>query len=227
MIKGRKAEEKMTEQIKNVLERLKANNINALYFESGAEAVKYLEGELKRGAVISAGGSMTVAESGIRELITNGDYVFLDRNRPGITPDETAEVYKNTVIADYYFCSANAITEKGEIVNVDGMGNRLSSVVFGPKQVIIAAGVNKIVKDINAAFLRIKTIAAPKNAVRLSLNTPCAKTGRCVSLLKSDNPDITDGCDSDARICRQYLITGRQKTIGRVTVLLINEELGY
>ena len=215
----------------NILEITKAalekNNINTVCFEKKEQAIEYLKGELKAGETVTCGGSVTLAESGVYSLISNGDYNFLDRTKLSGDPAETTEFYKNSLAADSYFCSANAVTEKGEIVNVDGMGNRITASAFGPKRVFMIVGKNKITKDLNEAFYRIKTIASPRNAVRLSLPTPCAKIGKCVSLLKNDNPGITDGCDSPYRICRDYLIMGKQNDSKRITLLLIDEELGY
>lgn len=170
---------------------------------------------------------MSLIESGVWELLNNGNYRFLDRNRQGITPEEQAEIYKSCIGADFYFCSANAVTEKGELVNVDGFANRISSIAFGPKKVIMIVGVNKIVKDVSEGLLRVKKIAAPKNCVRLGINNPCAKLGHCVSLEKCENPDFADGCNSDRRICTQYLISGRQREKNRITVIICGEDLGY
>lgn len=217
----------MTEKIKALCEALQKNNINALYFENSLEAIGHLKNTLKRGAVISSGGSVTLNDTDILELIKGKDYNYLDRGKPGITIEEAKAVYKNILDADYYFCSANAVTKKGEIVNVDGYGNRITASIFGPEKVYIVIGTNKIVNDLNEAFLRIKTIAAPKNAVRLNCSTPCAKLGKCVSLVNCDNPGVTDGCDSPQRICRDYLIIGKQKNADRINVIIINKELGY
>lgn len=217
--------------MENVLEKvsraLNKNNINALLFQNKLAAVDYLKSVLKAGETVTCGGSVTLAESGVYSLISNGDYNFLDRTKLSGDKAETTAFYKNTLSADSYFCSANAVTENGEIVNVDGMGNRITASAFGPERVFMIVGKNKIVKDLEEAFLRIKKVASPRNAVRLSLPTPCAKIGKCVSLLKSDKPGITDGCDSPYRICRDYLILGKQNDKKRITVLLINEELGY
>lgn len=217
----------MTDRVKVLIQNLERNNFNAFYFEDSKSAVEYLKTNLKKGATVTSGGSMTLGQSGIAALISGGEYNFLNRANMGNSEEEFFEFYKNTLGCDYYFCSANAVTEKGEIVNVDGLGNRISASAFGPKQVFIIMGTNKIVKDTTAAFLRVKTVAAPKNAVRLSCDTPCAKIGKCVSLLKSDNPGITDGCDSPHRICRDYLVMGKQNNTKRITVIIIDEELGY
>ncbi|MBQ7901740.1 MAG: lactate utilization protein, partial [Clostridia bacterium] len=135
-------------------------------------------------------------------------------------------IYRAVFSADAFITSTNAITENGELYNVDGNSNRVSAMLFGPERVIVVAGYNKIVADINDAIKRVKTIAAPINSARLGVETPCTKTGKCVSLAKA-NPEICDGCASDARICANYTIMSRQKRSDRVYVILVGEELGF
>ncbi|MCL1900915.1 MAG: lactate utilization protein, partial [Firmicutes bacterium] len=171
------------------------------------------------------GGSITLNECGVLDFLRGKDYNFYER-KEGLTPEEKNAIFKKQHNADIYFSSANAITESGELYNVDGACNRISAIAHGPNKVIIIAGVNKIVKDLECAATRVKTIAAPKNCVRLGYQTPCFKTGRCISLEKK-NPAATDGCASENRICCHYLITGFQKIKNRITVILVNEPLGY
>ena len=217
----------MDERIQKVMNSLKLNNINSVYCETKEDVVKYVENLLPKEALITSGGSMSLVESGVWDLINKPCYNFLNRNRAGITLEEQMEIYKQVIGIDYYFCSANAVTENGELLNVDGFANRISAIAFGPKKIIMVVGANKIVKDLDEAFLRVKKIAAPKNCVRLGLNNPCVKLGHCVSLLKSDNPAFTDGCKLPTRICRNYLVSGMQKDIERITVVICGEELGY
>lgn len=217
----------MDERIEKVINSLKLNNINSVYCETKEDVVKYVENLLPKEALITSGGSMSLIESGVWDLINKPCYNFLNRNRAGITLEEQMEIYKQVIGIDYYFCSANAVTENGELLNVDGFANRISAIAFGPKKIIMVVGANKIVKDLDEAFLRVKKIAAPKNCVRLGIDNPCVKLGHCVSLLKSDNPDFTDGCKTPTRICRNYLVSASQKDKERITVLLCDEELGY
>ena len=217
----------MTEQIEKVVENLKKNKMQAIIAETKQDALKIVKEMLFEKAVITWGGSMSVIECGIDELLRDKKYNFMDRGRPGITPDEQQECFKASIGADFFFCSANAVTENGELVNVDGLANRISSIAFGPKKVVMIVGVNKIVPDLKSAFLRVKKIAAPKNCVRLNKNTPCAKLGHCVSLLNNDNPDFAEGCSCDDRICCDYMISAMQRQKDRITVILVNEELGY
>lgn len=217
----------MNEITKKTVEALKANNMNAIYAESKQDVCEAVRNILFPDCSIAVGGSVTLSECGVRDIISEPQYRFFDRNRPGITPEERTEVYRKTVGCDFLLCSSNAITENGELVNVDGTGNRVSALAFGPKKIIVIAGVNKIVPDLPAAMLRIKRIAAPKNAVRLGLNTPCAKLGHCISLEGCDAPAFTAGCKSERRICALYLITGYQMDPERITVILCGETLGY
>ena len=217
----------MNKNIENVITALRKNNMQGIYVPCINDITGTVEKLLTPDCTIAAGGSVSLHESGVWELINRDCYKFTDRNREGITPEERQQVFKNVIGTDFYFCSTNALTENGELLNVDGFANRISAIAFGPKKVIMIVGVNKIVKDINEAFLRVKKIAAPKNCVRLGINAPCAKLGHCVSLLNNDNPSFTDGCQYERRICANYLITGRQQVKDRITVIICGEPLGY
>lgn len=217
----------MNERIERVIAALRKNNMQGIYVPCINDITKTVKDLLFEDATIAAGGSVSLKESGVWELINSGDYQFFDRNREGITPEEKQEVFRKVIGADFYFCSTNALTENGELLNVDGFANRIAAIAFGPKKVIMIVGANKIVPTLDDAFLRVKKVAAPKNCVRLGINSPCAKLGHCVSLLKSDNPAFTDGCDFERRICANYLVSGRQQVKDRITVILCGEDLGY
>ena len=217
----------MTEQIQKLFKNLEKNKMQPIFAENCAEAVKIVKDMLFDGCVITAGGSMSLNESGIWQLINDKKYNFLDRSRKDISPKQQQECFKAAIGADFFFCSTNAITENGELLNVDGFANRISSIAFGPKKVVMIIGINKIVPDLKSAFLRVKKIAAPKNCVRLNIGNPCAKLGHCVSLLNNPDPDFADGCQKDTRICCDYLISALQRQKDRITVVLVNENLGY
>lgn len=157
----------MTPQIEKLFKNLQKNKIQPLFAETKEDAKNLVKDMLFDGCVITWGGSMSVIECGIDELLRDKRYCFLDRGRAGITPEQQQECFKASIGADFFFCSTNAVTENGELLNVDGLANRISSIAFGPKKVIMIVGKNKIVPDINEAFLRVKKIAAPKNCVRL------------------------------------------------------------
>lgn len=217
----------MNEQISKVMKSLENNNINAAYAETKEEVCKIVKNMLFEGAVITAGGSMSLKESGVWDIISSPEYDFRDRSRQGISEEERSEAYKAAIGCDFFFCSSNAVTENGELINVDGNANRISSIAFGPKKVVMVVGVNKLVKDIDEGLLRIKKIAAPKNAVRLNTGTPCQKLGHCIALEKSECPAMTDGCKSPRRMCIEYLISGFHKEKGRLNIILCGETLGY
>lgn len=217
----------MNENVSRVIKSLEGNNIDAVYAETKAEVCEIVKNLLFEGAVITAGGSVSLKESGVWDIIDSPEYDFRDRTAAGITEEERTEAYKAAIGCDFFFCSTNALTEKGELVNVDGNANRISSIAFGPKKVIMVVGVNKLVKDIEEGLLRVKKIAAPKNAVRLNTGTPCQKLGHCIALEKSDCPAMTDGCKSPRRMCIEYLVSGFQKEKGRINVILCGETLGY
>lgn len=204
-------------QVERTLKALAKNRIPAVYVPSREEAVKTVKGMLKPGDVVSCGGSMTLVETGIRDLLKSGDYQFLDRE----TMDQQ-EAYRKTFSADVFLMSANAITEEGELYNVDGNGNRVAALIFGPKRVIVVAGVNKLVRNLDEAITRVKCVAAPANGVRLETRTPCSRMGQCAVW---DGP-MTAGCASEKRMCCQYVVTGYQRT-DRIRVVLVGEELGY
>lgn len=209
--------------IEKVLENLKKNRMDVYFLEKKEDVAPLIRELVPAGSVVGCGGSVTLAETGVMELLRSGTYEFLDRARPGITPEEVQKVYRDTFSADGYFCSANAITENGELVNADGNANRIAAMVFGPKNVYVIAGVNKIVSDAESGFRRIKEIAAPQNTRRLNCNTYCNEKGICVAA----EGDLATGCGSESRICCDYLVMGPQRIQGRVKVILVNENLGY
>ncbi len=213
-------------KINNVIDALSRNNMNGIYAPDCAAAVREVEKLLSDGCTVSMGGCATAVESGILDLLRSGRYNFLDRNVQGLTPDQIMDIYRRTYSADAFITSTNAITENGELYNVDGNSNRVSAMLFGPDKVIVVAGYNKIVSDINDAVKRVKTTAAPINATRLNCDTPCRKTGKCVSLTK-ESSYICDGCATDSRICANYTIMAHQRRSDRVYVILVGEELGF
>ena len=217
----------MTPQIENLFKNLQKNKMRPIYAETKEDAKQIVKDMLFDGCLITAGGSVSLKESGVWELINDKKYNFMDRTRSGITPKEQQDCFKASIGADFFFCSSNAITEQGELLNVDGFANRISAIAFGPKKVVMIVGKNKLVPDIKDAFLRVKKIAAPKNCVRLGIDNPCAKLGHCVSLVNNDNPDFADGCSCDTRSCCDYLISALQRERDRINVIFVNEDLGY
>ncbi len=209
--------------IENILNNLEKNNMAGYFVENERDACALVKTLMKKGDIISCGGSVTLQQCGINDLMKSGEYIFLDRSVAGLTAQQIDEIYEKTYGADAYLCSANALTEQGEIINVDGRANRVSAICHGPKNVICVVGINKIVPDVMAGIKRVKELAAPLNAKRLSCNTPCAKTGRCIGF----DGGITDGCSSPDRICADYVIMARQRVKDRIKVIIVNKNLGF
>ena len=209
------------EKTKNALEN---NNMTAYTVKTKEEAADIVRSLLKKGDVIASGGSVTLNQCGITDIIKSPDYIYLDRN--SVAPDKTAEIFRKSFSADVYLCSSNAITENGELYNVDGNSNRVAAIAYGPKSVIIIAGYNKIVRNIEEASNRVKKTAAPANTLRLQCDTYCSKSGECAAFTK-ESQDITSGCSSDERICCNFLISAKQRHKGRIKVILVAENLGF
>lgn len=198
-----------------IVKNLAKRNMEGYFAETKEEAVKLImEQFLTAGKSVCFGGSMTLTESGLMDAIRNSDCVLYDRSTAK-TPEETRDMKAKMVNSDYFLMSTNAITVDGELVNIDGHGNRVSYLCFGPEYVIVVAGMNKVVSGVEDGVRRVRDIASPPNTVRLNKNTPCAKTGRC------------GDCYSDDCICSQIVITRRSSVKNRIKVVLIAEELGY
>lgn len=209
--------------IEKVLENLRKNRMEAYYAAKKEDVLPLVKSLVAEGASVAAGGSMSLKETGVAELLRSGYYRFSDRTKPGIAPEEKERIEREAFFADAFFCSANAITEQGELVNVDGYANRIAAIAFGPKSVIVVAGINKIVQNVDEGIRRVKEIAAPKNTLRLNCDTYCNKAGHCMGV----DGDFTQGCASPDRICCSYLICGPQRIKNRIKVILVGEELGY
>lgn len=218
--------EELKQRIDKTMENLRRNNMEPYFCENSAEACELVKTLISKGDTISSGGSVTLKQTGVYDIITSADYNYLDRSREGITREEVEEVYRETFRADAFFTSTNALTENGELYNVDGNSNRVAAILYGPKSVVVVCGVNKLVKNIDEAIYRVKTKAAPPNTVRLNIDTYCAKKGQCVSLNK-ENPELCEGCHGSGRICCNYVVCAQQRHINRIKVIIINEELGY
>lgn len=212
-------------RIDKTLGGLKKNNIGAYYAKNRQMALDMVSKLLPLDGIVSVGGSVTLRECGIIDLLRNGQYRFLDRHAAGLSPKEVEDIYIQSFSADAYLCSTNAVTENGELYNVDGTSNRVAAMLYGPRSVIVVAGIQKIVRDIDEAVLRVKRIAAPANCVRLSLDTFCANKGECLS--DSGCRNMTEGCRSDSRPCCNYVVMAHQRIKGRVKVILVGEPLGY
>lgn len=202
----------LEKKINRTIGNLQNNKMDAYYVKTCAEAVALVKELCPEGQSVSWGGSMTLAESWIKELLRSGAYRCLDREAKGADPEK---IQREAFSCDTYFCSSNAVTEAGELYNVDGIGNRVAAMIYGPKSVIVVVGYNKIVPDLEAARVRMRDTAAPANATRLDRRTPCKVLGICRD------------CHSDDRICCDYVVMSQQKVKGRVKVIIVGEQLGY
>ncbi len=199
---------------KKVIDGLKSRNMEGFYAASKEDALKQMIDLIPEGSSIGWGGTMSVGAIGGFDAIRNGKYVLLDRDAAA-TPEEKEKIQRDIFSADYFLTSSNAITEDGILVNIDGNSNRVSAIAFGPAHVIVVAGMNKIVKSEADARSRAKNLAAPINAQRFHLDTPCSKTGACFD------------CKSHDTVCCQELITRYSKHDGRIKVILVNDNLGF
>ena len=202
-------------RMERTAEALRKNNMFCECADSKEEALEIVSELINDGDTVAVGGSMTLFEAGIIDMLRDGSYNFIDRYQSGLTKEEIQDIYVKSFAADVYLSSTNAITEKGELYNIDGNGNRVAAMLYGPKSVIVVAGYNKIVKDIEAAKVRVEEVAAPANCVRLNMGTPCVTAGKCCH------------CASENKICADTVIMGRQRVKDRIKVILVGEELGY
>lgn len=216
----------MNNKIETVIENLRKNNIDAYYACISEDVVPIIAGIMKQGETCAVGGSSTLFECGVIDHLRSGRYTFFDRYAEGLSEEEIHEVHRDAFNADTYLSGCNAITQNGELYNVDGNGNRVAAIAYGPKSVIIVAGVNKIVKDIDSAVLRVKEKAAPEVVKKRAFQTYCGVSGYCQSLDSGDAGSIADGCLFSQRVCCSYLLSGFQRIKGRIKVILVDEVLG-
>ncbi|MBR6897173.1 MAG: lactate utilization protein [Lachnospiraceae bacterium] len=194
-----------------VMKGLESRNMTAYYAKDKAEAKNIALSLIKEGASVTMGGAMSAHEIGLVEALKEGDYNFIDRDAYADKRAAMLMAYD----ADVFLSSANAITEDGVLINIDGNSNRVSAIAQGPKMVLFIVGMNKVCPDVDAAMKRARNVAAPINAQRFGLSTPCAKTGSCMD------------CKSPDTICCQFLMTRYSRHAGRIHVILVNDSLGF
>ncbi len=198
-----------------LVKALRARNMEAVFAETKEEALKKALEIIPDKSTVGCGGVLSAQEIGLIDALREGDYHFLDRDAAA-TPEEMAAIHNDTFCnCDYFLTSANGMSENGLIVNVDGNANRVAAICCGPKHVLIIVGMNKVVHSEEDAYRRAKYLAAPINAQRFGLDTPCAKLGKCAE------------CLHEQCICCQILITRYSKHKDRIKVLLVNEDLGF
>ena len=198
----------------SMIKKMERRGFEAYYCPDRQAAVKTALSLMEEGSTVTWGGSMTITEAGLVQALEPSRYHIIDRDRAA-TPEEKKACYRQAFLADYYLMSTNAITKDGELVNVDGNGNRVAALAYGPDHVILMVGMNKVEPNLQAAIDRVHHRAAPANAIRLNLQTPCSQTGSCADCLSPD-------C-----ICSHTIITRYNRIKGRIKVILIGESLGY
>ncbi|HGG0415563.1 lactate utilization protein [Clostridium botulinum] len=202
-------------QAERTIKNLNSRNMEGYYINNIDQLFKKLKELIPEGSIVGVGDSMTLFEAGVIDFLRSGNFNFLDKYQDKLTSDEKREIYINNFSTDTFICSTNAITESGELYNIDGNGSRVAPMIYGPKQVILIVGINKIVKNIEEAESRVRSYAAPIDAKRLNKDTPCTKLGYCVD------------CKSPNRICNDFVVIRGQFIKGRIKVLILGESLGY
>lgn len=202
------------QKCKKAVNSLGKNGFTAVYCENGKEAYDYIIREAEGANTIGFGGSMTVAGMGVAEKLKEMGKEIFNHNVPGLSPEERLEIMRRQLTCDLFLAGANALTLSGCLVNIDATGNRVGAMAFGPKKAIVVAGRNKLVSDVDEAVKRIKACAAPPNARRLKMGTPCAETGFCAD------------CSSPDRICRIISVIERKPRMSDLRVLVVNEDMG-
>lgn len=199
---------------KTVIKNFEKRQIEGYFVPDKKAALDLLLSLIPEGSSIGYGGSVSLSEIGALDALADEKYNLI-RRETAKTQEETEAIFKEILFCDYFLMSSNAISVDGQLINVDGRGNRVSFLAYGPKNVILVCGMNKIVPDVIAGINRIKTVAAPMNAVRLNRNTPCSITGIC------------GDCQSPDCICASTVITRRSHIKNRIKVILVGEEIGY
>ncbi|MBQ0071169.1 MAG: lactate utilization protein [Spirochaetales bacterium] len=198
-------------KVKNTVANLEKHNFKATFVNTKEEALTLIKTLVPEGSYTAMGGSMTLEDTGIASYIRESTDLHKD--------------YRDAYRASFYLASANAITENGEVYQVDGRSNRVSAILFGPEKVILVAGWNKLTASLEEAVERVKNIAAPVNATRLCRDTPCVKLGHCIENCFSR--EEMGGCFSPESVCNNAVIMRRQVDKDRITVIIVGEDLGY
>ncbi len=205
----------ISKQIQKTIDALEKNNMKGFFVQDEQELLELIDELIEEHSVVGVGDSLTLIETGVLDFVRNGNYVFLDKYEEGITSDEKKKLYIQNFLADTFLCSTNALTEDGKLYNIDGNGSRVAPMIYGPKQVIIVAGINKLVQNIEDAEKRVRNYAAPIDAKRLNKATPCTKLGHCVD------------CKSPNRICNDFVTITGQFVKDRIKVIIVAKALGY
>lgn len=203
------------EKIRKAINNLQKNNMAGYYAENREELLSLISTLIHNGETIGCGDSVTLEETGVFEYLRNGDFTFYDKHQPNLTSEEKRAIYLKNFGSDTFITGTNAVTTDGQLFNIDGNGSRVAPMLYGPKQVIVVVGVNKLVDTAEDAVCRARQIAAPLDAKRLRKNTPCVKLGKCIN------------CKHEQRICNDFVLISRQFIKNRIKVIFINGCYGY
>lgn len=212
----------MTEQMKTYYEKraqvlvknLKSRHFEAYYCPDSASALAKALELIPEGASVGWGGALSVQQIGLIDAVKSGNFAAIDRDA-ATTPEERTQALKRCLTADVFLCGANALSLDGQMVNIDGTGNRVAAIAYGPDTILVIAGMNKVCDTLDDAVTRARTVAAPMNKQRFPFKTPCEVTGACAD------------CKSEESICNQILITRNCRPAGRIKFVLVGEELGF
>ncbi len=205
----------LDKKIERTIENLKKHNMLGIYIPNRKVLFEVLDDLISDESIIGVGDSVTVQELGVLDYIRERNVTFLDKYSAEYKGKDKKDLYRANFSADTFITGTNAITEKGELYNIDGNGSRVAPIIYGPDQVIVCVGMNKIVRDLKEAENRVRQLAAPIDAKRLGKNTPCTKVGYCVD------------CKHEERICNDFVVVTGQFQKDRIKVLIVEESLGY
>ncbi|BCJ97662.1 lactate utilization protein [Anaerocolumna chitinilytica] len=205
----------MKERITKTIANLEKNKMSGYYVKNREELLLLLSKLIKRGETVGCGDSVTLEETGVFEYLRSGDYIFYNKHQQNLTSEDKRALYLKNFEADTFITGTNAITEDGELFNIDGNGSRVAPMIYGPRQVIVVVGTNKITENAEEAIVRTRQIAAPLDAKRLGKDTPCTKLGKCID------------CSHQQRICNDFVLITGQLIKDRIKVVIIEGNFGF
>lgn len=205
----------MNQNITKLINSLEKNNMAGYFVNNTQELLTLLSKLIPQSSSVGSGDSVTLEDTGIFKFLRNGNYEFLDKFNPALSKEEKRDLYIKNFNVDTFITGTSAVTLDGRIFNIDGNGSRVAPMLYGPNQVIIVVGINKIVEDLDSAIKRTRQIAAPLDAKRLGKSTPCTKLNRCID------------CHHKERICNDFVLITGQFIKNRIKVIVVNESLGY
>jgi len=205
----------MNDNIQKTIENLRKNNMEGYFVNDRTELIIRIASLIPENATVGCGDSVALEDTGVFDFLRSNKYTFYDKHEPGLNSAQKRAIYIKNFSADVFVTGTSAVTTDGKLFNIDGNGSRVAPMIYGPSSVIVVAGINKLVPDVNAAIERVRQVAAPLDAKRLGKNTPCVALGRCVD------------CRHSQRICNSFVLITGQFAAGRIKVIIVNESLGY